>query len=292
LLNIYRKFNHTLKINVVPTTFSKNESFRFLQKIIKKYEGKQKNILFGDGKNFEMLRDYNKGDEFGKIDWKITARRRKPVTRIYRLENNFELSIMIDCGRMMSTEIKGLSLLDYAVNATIILSFAAIKGNDSVSFTAFGSDIKKYIPSSKNIKIIKKLNYTLTDLQYEFAESDYHLAFSFIKSKLSKRSLIVLFTDIIDDSNIKIYHKYLSILKKKHIVLLVLLKDKNLFDTAESIPNKNTTIYTKAAAVDLILRRNKTIYNLKKLGIEVLDLFPEEVTATTLNKYLSIKHRN
>ena len=292
LLNIYRKFEHSLKINVVPTTFSKSDSFRFLQKIIKKYEGKQKNKLYGDGKDFEMLRDYIKGDEFGKIDWKITAKRRKPVTRIYKLENNFELSILIDCGRMMSTEIKGLSLLDYAVNASIILSFAAIKGNDSVSFTAFGSNIIKHISSSKNIKIIKKLNYTLTDLQYEFAESDYHLAFSFIKSKLSKRSLVILFTDIIDDSNIKIYHKYLSMLKKKHIMLLVLLKDKNLFNIAESIPGKYNSIYTKAAAVDLILRRNKTIYNLKRLGIEVLDLFPEEVTTTTLNKYLSIKHRN
>ena len=79
---------------------------------------------------------------------------------------------------------------------------------------------------------------------------------------------------------------------KKHIVLLVLLKDKTLFNTADCIPGKNISLFTKAAAVDLILRRNKTIYNLRKLGIEVLDLFPEEVTASTLNKYLSIKHRN
>lgn len=292
LVNIYRKYQHDLTINVVPTTFVQGDSFRFLQEKIKKFEGYQKNRRIGEGSDFEMLRDYIKGDEFGHIDWKATARRRKPVSRLYRLENNFELSLMIDCGRLMATEVKGVSLLDYAVNAAVVLSYAAVKGNDSVSLTAFGSQIIKYIPPSKNLKTIKRLNYALSDLQYQFAESDYQTAFGFIRSKLNKRSLIVLFTDIIDDSNLKIYHKYFSLIKKKHIVLLVLLRDKNLFQTADSIPGTKTSIYTKAAAVDLVLRRNKAIFDLKRLGIEVLDLFPEQVNADTLNKYLNIKHKN
>ena len=272
-LTFYRKYKHELTINVYPTTYSQGESFRFLNKEIKKIEGYQKNKVIGDGKDFQMLRDYVKGDEFNKIDWNKTAKTKKPLVRVYRLENNFELSIMIDCGRLMSTEIKGMSMLDYAVNTSLVLAYAGIKGNDSVSFTAFGSNIIKYVPPSKNIRTIQRLNLVLTDLQYEFAESNYQTAFGFIKTKLSKRSLVVLFTDIIDDTNIKTYHKYLSMLKKKHIVLLVLLRDKILFEAADGIPGKTLSVYTKAAACDMILRRNKTIMNLKRLGIEVLDLF-------------------
>ena len=289
LLVIYKTFKCSLDLTVVPTAFSKGDSFRFLQKKIIKIEGSQKNRSIGNGKEFMMLRDYIKGDDFGKIDWKATARRIKPITRVYRLENNFEVALMLDCGRLLGTEANELSLLDYAINSSVVLSYAAVKGNDNVSLTAFNRDIIKYIPPSKNLKAIKKMNYILTELQYDFVESDYKTAFRFIKSKLTKRSLVVFFTDIIDDSNINIYHKYLSLLKKKHAVLLILLRDKNLFNIANSVPSRNVNLYTKAAGIDLIIRRNKTIHNLKKLGIDVLDLFPEEVTSAALNKYLNIK---
>jgi len=292
LLYFYRKFKYSVKINVAPFVSNINETFKILQEKIKKIEGFQKNNLIGDGHDFEMLRDYIKGDEFNKIDWKATSRHKKPITKVYRLENTLEVALLIDCGRLMATEVSGMSLLDYAVNSSLVLSYAAVKGSDKVSLTCFGADIIKYVPPVKTKKDIKKLNYVLTDIEYQNIESNYQTVFSFIKQKLSKRSLIILLTDIIDDSNIRIYHKYLSLLKKKHIILLVLIRDKNLFNVGKSLLSDKVNIYTKTAAADLILRRHKTIFDLKKLGIDILDLYPEEITPKIINKYIEIKNRN
>jgi uncharacterized protein (DUF58 family) len=292
LLYFYNRVKHDITFEVVPFIGNVNEDFKIIQKKIKKFEGFQKNNMIGDGHDFEMLRDYVKGDEFGKIDWKATSRQRKPITRVYRLENTLEVAIMIDCSRLLSTEVKGMSLLDYAVNSALVLSYSAIHGHDRVSLTCFGADIIKYIPPIKNKKDVKKLNYVLTNVEYQHVESNYQTAFGFIKQNLPKRSMIIIMTDIIDDSNIKIYHKYLSVLKKKHIVLLVLIRDKNLFNIGESLLSGRLTVFTKAASADLILRRNKMIFDLKKLGIDILDLYPEEITAKVINKYVEIKSRN
>jgi uncharacterized protein (DUF58 family) len=263
-----------------------------MQREIKQREGLQRNKLIGGGINFEMLKDYEKSDEFSRIDWKATARRRIPVTRVYRFENNVELAIMIDCGRIMSTEVYGKSLLDYAVDAANLLSYSALRGNDNVSFTAFADKIIQYIPPVRTMKNFKKINLSLTHLQYHFVECNYQTAFTFVRSKLSKRSLIVIFTDILDDSNIREFHKIFMQMQKKHLVLLILLRDKNLFFTANSGNITKESIYMKAAACDLVLKRNKTIFDLKRLGIHILDLYPEKANTIVLNKYIELKNRN
>lgn len=292
LLFFYRCFKHSINFKVAPYIKNINQNFKIIQKKIKKIEGFQKNYLIGDGSDFEMLRDYIKGDEFNKIDWHATSRLKKPITKVYRLENKLEIAIMIDCGRLMATEVNGMSLLDYAVNSALILSYSAIQGYDKVSLTCFGNDIIKYIPPIKSNKDIKKLDYVLTDIKHQNIESNYQTAFGFIKQKLFKRSIIIILTDIIDDSNVKIYHKYLSLLKKKHIILLVLIRDKNLFKVGKSLLSNRLTLFTKTAAADLILRRNKTIHDLKKLGIDILDLYPEQINAKIISKYVEIKSRN
>ena len=285
------KISHKKTFRVIPLISRLNENFKIVQKQIKLNESIQKTNVVGDGLDFEMLRDYIKGDDINKIDWKATARRVKPITRVFRMENSLDIAIMLDCGRIMSTEVDGMSLLDYAINSSIILSYSAVFGGDKVSLLCFGEDIIKYIPPTKNKKDIKNLSVALSGLEYQYVESNYQTAFGFIKNKLSKRSLVIIFTDIIDDSNIKIYHKYLSILSKKHIVLLILLKDKELFEIADTNPSKRLNIFTKTATYDMILRRDKTIHNLKRLGVDVLDLFPEEINPSLLSKYVEIKNR-
>jgi uncharacterized protein (DUF58 family) len=289
LLTFYRKFPMDLLIQVSPSLSFHSSSLKLVQKEIRRSEGSHKNRVFGDGTNFEMLRDYIKGDEYSRIDWKASARRKKPVTRIYRIENSLDISILLDSGRLMATEIEGMSMLDYAIHASLILSYAAAKNNDRVSLTVFGKDIIRSIPKTKDMKVVKKMKAALSDIQYDFYESDYQTAFSFLQSSLNKRSLIVIFSDMIDDSNSKIYYKHLSLIKKNHMVLLVLLRDKTIFELADQKIDSSKAIYLKAAAADMALRRSKTIAGLRKLGVEVLDLFPEKVSMAVIDSYFYFK---
>ncbi len=276
---------------VVPSVTTQTSSFKLIQKEIRRSEGNQKTIIYGDGTNFEMLRDYLKGDDFGKIDWKASARSGRPVTRVYRQENNLHLAILLDCGRLMAAESGGMSSLDHAIRASLVLSYAAAKNGDRVSLTAFGKDIIRYMSQTKDIKIVNRMKSALADIQYDFSESDYRTAFSFLQSKLKKRSLVVIFSDLIDDSGRKIFYSHLSMIKKNHMVLLILLRDKSIFETADADIESEGRIFTMAAAADMVMRRNRTIADLRKIGVEVLDIFPEEASASVINSYFRFKRK-
>ncbi|MGA2142396.1 MAG: DUF58 domain-containing protein [Brevinematales bacterium] len=289
---LHANIKQNFLIKVVPSPSAQAESFRLIHKEIRKSEGNQKTIMFGDGTNFEMLRDYIKGDEFGKIDWKATARSGRPVSRIYRLENDLHLAVLLDCGRLMAAESGGMSALDHAIRASLVLSYAAAKNGDRVSLTAFGRDIIKYMPPTKDLKIVNRMKSALSGIQYDFSESDYRNAFSFLQSRLKKRSLAVIFTDLIDDSSKNIFYKHLSIIKKSHMVLLILLRDKTIFETADSSgPGGQPGIFAVAAAADMVMRRNRTIAELKRIGVEVLDIFPEDASASVINSYFRYKRK-
>ncbi len=289
--NVDKYVSLNYEVSVIPGILSDRNSFKSVQNQLKSTSGMQKNRMIGDGSHFEMLRDYQKSDEYGKIDWKATARKGRPVTRVFRTENRLDISIMIDCGRLLSSTIDIKSILDYSVDAALILSYSAIKWGDSISITGFADKIISYVPPSKDIRAINKINYQLANLDSKIIESNYKSALNFINAKLTKRSLIVIFTDIIDNSNAGVLKKSLSILQKKHNILLVFIKDKSIFELADGkVPSKES-IYTKIAAVDLVIRREKTILELKKTGVKILDLLPEEINSRIISEYVYLKKR-
>lgn len=278
-----------LSIDVSPMAFLTRKGFHIIARERSLMDGVQRaSKPFADGSQFDMLRDYQKGDRFNRIDWCATARRRKPVSRTYLPENQLSISIAVDCGRLMATESKFMSQLDHAVNGSLLLSYAALKERDKISITAFDRDIKAHIPFADDIRKLTAFNKILTPLEYNFVESDYKKLFTFLLAKNRKRTLTIMFSDIIDDSHAEIFVKYLSLLKKKHMFLLILLKDYELFQAADPL-HKKESLWTRTAAADLILRRENTIRKLKKLGVEIIDLYPHEISAPLINRYYSYK---
>jgi uncharacterized protein (DUF58 family) len=292
LLSFFRRRPLALELKVPPFINPVNQIFKLVQKKILRQEGQQKSAFLGEGREFEMLKKYDTGDDFNKIDWKATARLGEPVTRVYRLENSLEVALLVDCGRIMATEVGGLSLLDYAADAALILAYSAVRNYDSVSLLCFAAAVRRYVPPIKTKKDLGRLSLALSQAEFEHVEPDYGEAFRFTAQKLTKRSLVLLLSDIVDDSNLNILSRSLSVLRRKHLVLLALVRDKNLFGAAEATVEHGGSLYTKAAAADLILRRAKTIAALRRLGVDILDVYPEEISATLVNHYLDLKSRN
>ena len=239
-----------------------------------------------------MLKAYAKGDDFNKIDWKATARLRTPVTRVYRLENTLEVALLVDCGRIMATEVDGMSLLDYAADAALVLAYAAVRNYDTVSLACFGNTVKEYVPPVKHKRDIRRLSLALTLVDYENGEPDFRSALGFTARNLSKRSQVLILTDLVDDSNLHILQQSLAVLRRRHLVLLALIRDKRLFETGHSRISRRVSLYTKAAAADLILRRDKSIASLRRLGVDILDVYPEQLSASLINHYLDLKSKN
>ncbi|MCP4154291.1 MAG: DUF58 domain-containing protein, partial [bacterium] len=292
LVFIHRKEKINLEIEVFPDVKEVNR-YLMMSRRNKLYElGIHRNRFQGMGTNLEFLRDYQMDDDSKRIDWKASTRNNKLVTKVFQMESNNLIAIVLDCGRMMTAERKGLNALDYAINAALILSYVAQKMGDSVTIIAFSDKIEGELPPVKGKNMMSKILRFLTKLQPSFVESNYQQAFNHIEVRLKRRAMIILFSDLIDDINYTLFYKYLSVLKRKHLPLIILLRDILLMENADLPPKKLEDAYISAAAADMYMRRADVIKKFKQKRINLLDLLPQEVTPALIDKYLELKSRN
>jgi uncharacterized protein (DUF58 family) len=292
LLNMYGKHKLDLEIEVFPDV-KEIDRYIMMSRRNRLYEmGIHKNRFRGMGTNLEGLRDYQEDDDSKRIDWKASTRNNKLVCKEYRMEANNLIAIVLDCGRVMTAEQQGLNSLDYAVNAALILSYMANRIGDSVSIFAFADKIIGELPPVKGKHMMNKVLRFLTPLQPDFVESNYQQMFEHLKVRLKRRALIILFSDLIDDINYQLFYKYLSVLGRKHIPLIILLRDTLLMENADMPPGKVEDVYVSAAAADMVMRREEAIKKFRQKKINLLDLLPHEVTPSLIDRYLELKSRN
>lgn len=253
--------------------------------------GINKTRWMGNGFELESLREYQKDDDSKFIDWKASTRLNRPISKVFQMETNNQITIALDCGRLMTAEHHGLNTLDHAVNSLLILAHIAFNAGDSLSIVAFSDRIIGEISQLKGRDSIKKVTPFLSKLKPEFVESNYSLLFNYLEQTQKKRALIILFTDMLDDINYNLFKKRINWLSRKHFVLLVLLRDNSLTKHAEEDSNLDN-LYLKTASREMFLNRNKAILKLTGYKFNVLDLLPHELTGPLINKYLEIKTKN
>lgn len=241
--------------------------------------------------DFERLRDYTLDDNFRYIDWRASARRLKLTVKDFQTSQSQRLMFLLDCGRLMTNESSGLSLLDHSLNATLLMSYVALRQGDAVGMIAFSDRILRYVPPRGGMKQMNQLLHASFDRFPELIESRYEDAFLYLNSHCKKRSLVVLITNIIDEVNAHQVERYLKNLVGRHLPLGVLLRDRRLFAAADRDPATDEQLYEAAAASDLLLWRHQVLRDLERRGVLSLDVFPEDMTAPLVNSYLDIKAR-
>ena len=214
--------------------------------------GINKTRWMGTGAELESLREYQKDDDSKFIDWKASARLNRPISKVFQMETNNQITIALDCGRLMTAEQQGLNTLDHAVNSVLILSHIAFNAGDSISIVAFSDRIIGEISKLKGRDSIKKVTPFISKLQPEFVESNYALLFDYLEQTQKKRALIILLTDMLDDINYELFKKRINRLSGKHFVLLILLQDNLLSKHAEESSNNPDSLYVKAAGREML----------------------------------------
>ena len=243
----------------------------------------------GGESEFERLREYRRGDEFRSIDWKATARRQKLISREYQLESNQNLLFVLDAGRLMTARSAGLSLFDHALNATLMLSHIAARGGDRVGLLAFAGEIKSYAPPARGAGASRQIIQAGYDLHPELVESSYGAAFEHIGLRVRKRSLVVLFTQVVDDVAASALLKMMRGVLPRHLPLMVLLRD---VEIDELVEGAGVDPYVRGAAAELLGFHDRLVRDLKKHGALVLDVTPAQLTPQLINRYLEIKARH
>ena len=245
--------------------------------------------VVGLGTDFESLRDYQVDDEYRRINWGATARRGRLVSNQYEVDKSQNILLVLDAGRMMSGEVKNLSKLDHAINASLLLGYVGVNRDDKVGLVAFADRVKLYIPPGKGQPQLQKILAGLYNLQPEVVESDYQAACQYISFKNRKRSLICIFTDLIDEEASNDLITYVSFLTKNHLVLCITMLDSSFVSQARKIPSDSQEVYEKGVARAVLRNREKAISMLKSRGVVVVSVPPEELSIATINKYLEIK---
>ncbi len=248
--------------------------------------------LYGAGTRFESLRDYLPDDDYRRINWNATARTGRPISEEYEHERSQNITIMLDCGRMMTAVIKDMSRLDYAINSALMLGYVCCVKGDKVGLVAFSDNVEAYISPRGGKQQLYRIADALYDISPKMRQPDYEKAFTFVESKLRRRSLIVVFTDLIDVEISKTLTAYLPRLRQRHLVLCITLKDTELARLADEMPDTVEDVYQKAVAGQLLLEQQGTLRKLQQNGVLVLDSTPENLSVATVNRYLELKGRN
>ncbi len=251
----------------------------------------RKAVLRGEGREFESMRDYVRGDELRHISWTATARRGKLTTRQYQIERDQTIIIALDAGRLMTGRIGDETKFDTAIHAGLALMSAAARGGDNCGLMVFGRKVKKYLPPKKGIGHIDAVLETLHNLEPELIEPSYSRAFQFIASNSKKRSFIVILTDLVDKESSKELINSLKLLRPRHLPLVVTIGDRDLNAAVSQVPKELKDVFTQSAAEEIIYGRESALRLVETIGGLALDVTTQTLAPKLLETYLRVKER-
>lgn len=254
--------------------------------------GVRKTRRVGQDSEFERLRDYTRDDNYRHIDWRSTARRQKLTVRQFQSDQSQRVIFLLDCGRMMTNQRDGYSLLDHALNSTLMMAYVALSQGDAVGMLCFSDTIHSYIPPAGGKSQMNRLIHAGFDQFPRLVESRYDQAFLYLSTHCKRRSLVVLATNVIDEVNAGAVVDYLGNINGQHLPLGILLRDRAIFNAADAPDGDAFQMYRAAAAADILLWRDQVVTDLEHRGVLVVDAFPDELTAPLVNQYLEIKAKH
>jgi len=252
----------------------------------------------GIGTEFAELRNYHTGDDLRLIDWKATARRvgaygnTPPLVRVLVPEQEQTLIVLLDRGRLMTSRVQGLQRFDWGLNATLALALTGLNRGDRVGVGVFDRQMHTWIPPERGQQQLNKLVDRLTPIQPVLLESDYLGAVTTIVRQQTRRSLVVVITDLVDITASAELLTALGQLTPRYLPFCVTLRDPQVDRQAHTFNSEVTPAYTRAVALDLLTQRQVAFAQLKQKGVLVLDAPANQISDQLVDRYLQIKARN
>jgi len=247
--------------------------------------------MFGEGTEFERMREYLPDDEFRRINWKASARRRRPVTMEYQTERSQNVIAVIDCGRMMQSPVADIAKLDYVVNASLFLSYVATGKGDRVGMMTFADSVMHYLSPKQGRGQFYRMLEVLYAVEPQPVEPDYRRAMSYLAVKQRRRSLVIVFTDLSSGTSMNALVGQVSLLARSNLTLVVTISDPDVYASAHQKPQTSQNVYERAAAAQLLDERRITLETLQRRGVLTLDVPANQLSIAVINRYLELKGR-
>jgi uncharacterized protein (DUF58 family) len=243
------------------------------------------------GRDFESLREYMEGDDPRHIHWKASARLDRPIVQEFQPEKNQIVMIAVDAGRLMGAVSEGKKKLDHALEASAHLAHAALAGGDQVGFLAFSDQILLFIPPKKTHGQLQVILEGTVSLHSTMVEPRYEEAFLWFRSQVRRRSLVVIFTDLMDELASDNLLDAVALLRPRHLPLCMAIRDSEWDDLMSRPPTNATDVYERSVLQETIRQRRKAIGKLQQKGAIAMDLPPSRLSSNAMEHYLDVKRR-
>ena len=290
---IKRRFTSvgTMTIPVYPSfiQLNKYEISTFSNKMMQ--HGMKKVRRLGHSMEFEKIKEYVPGDDFRTVNWKATAKANKMMVNQYQDERSQAIYCIVDKGRTMKMPFDGLSLLDYAINASLVVSGVALRKQDYAGFMSFSRRVDNRVVASRKAMQHQLIMEALYNVKTDFYETDYGKLYGDIRKNISHRSLLLLFTNFETMDGLNRQLPYLKAIARSHLLIVIFFQNTELDSIIHQPANHTQEIFDKIIAEKFVFEKKLIVHELKKYGIHSILTKPENLTIDTINKYLEIKAR-
>ncbi|PTX18351.1 uncharacterized protein (DUF58 family) [Pontibacter mucosus] len=253
--------------------------------------GLKKIRRIGQSTEFEQIRPYVAGDDQRTINWKATARRAELMVNSYQDEKSQQVYCLIDKGRVMQMPFEGLSLLDYAINASLVISNIALKKEDKAGIITFSDKISNILPAQRKADQLRRILEVLYNQKTLYQETDYERLYGTIRHTLKQRSLLLLFTNFETLNSAQRQLPYLRALARHHLLVVIFFENTELHGLLHEPASTTEEVYTKAIAEKFTHDKRQVVKELQQHGIHAILTPPKDLTVNTINKYLELKAR-
>lgn len=250
-------------------------------------EGRRVRGPLGLGTDFESVRDYVPDDDVRRINWRATARLRRPMTNQYRVDQNRDVVCLVDTGRLMDAPLGDRSRLDAALDAVAAVAVVADEVGDRCGVVAFDAETRREVrPRRGGARAVVDATF---DLEPRRVDSDYELAFTAVAR--SKRSFVLLITDLLDESAGRALLDAVPVLARRHVVAVATVTDPDVAGLVRTPPATAIDAYAAAVAHDVLDARAAVSAHLARAGAEVVEAAPDAFSAACVTTYLRAKYR-
>jgi uncharacterized protein (DUF58 family) len=279
------------KIPITPNVAAvKDEALKLLDRNI--LFGQHMRPQLGESAEFHALTEFRAGMDRRTIDWKHSARHAALLAREYRAESNQHIVIVLDTGRLMCEPIAGEPKLDRALQAALLLAYAALKLGDRVGLYAFDAKPRVSSGTVAGAGAFPLLQRLAAGVDYSSEETNYTLGLTQLAGELERRSLVVIFTDFADATSAELMIENVERLLRRHLVLFVVFRDEELEQLREKEPEEANDVSRAVIADGLLRERGVVIGRLKRMGVKIVDAPADKIGMKLLNSYLELKRRD
>ena len=273
-------------------SFMQLRKYELLSKTtIQAEHGNKRMRKIGHSMEFEQIKEYVRGDDIRTINWKATARKSSLMVNNFTDEKSQQVYCMIDKGRLMKMPFGNLSLLDYAINSTLVLSNVCLQKQDKVGLITFANKMGTLLAADRKPVQMANILQLLYNQETDFLESDYEMLYLQIRSRIKQRSLLILFANFESLSGLKRQLNYLRSIAKHHLLMVIFFENTELKERSSATAANLEEVYIKTIAEKFAFEKRLIVKELSKHGILSILTSPENLTVNTINKYLELKAR-